>query len=116
MPSSGSLPPTKNASQLMDTEPGGEGSQYEGQQVIFDKKPKTGCGQLTENREQVSSSNERFQAKEEIDERERYEEKIRSGTSPSAWSMSGDHGRDSEKIEGTMGKASQGIAFCNEKK
>lgn len=69
-----------------------------------------------ENREQVSSSNERFQAKEEIDERERYEEKIRSGTSPSAWSMSGDHGRDSEKIEGTMGKASQGIAFCNEKK
>ncbi|POS84849.1 hypothetical protein EPUL_005706, partial [Erysiphe pulchra] len=125
MSSSGPLPPTKNASQLMDTEPGGEGSQYsdeinlnvvnryEGQQVIFDKKSDTVAGQLTQSGEKFSSPDAKSKAKEEIDERERYEEKIRSGKS-SSWSMSEDNGRDGKKTVGTLGKANQGIAFGND--
>ncbi|RKF61447.1 hypothetical protein OnM2_042068 [Erysiphe neolycopersici] len=113
MSSSGLLPPTKNASQLMDTEPGGEGSQYEGQQVIFEQKSETVCAQ---SGEKFSSPDARSHAKEEIDEQERNQEKIRAGKSSSSWSMSGDHGSDGNKTVGTMGKANQGIAFGKDKK
>ncbi|KHJ30045.1 hypothetical protein EV44_g3136 [Erysiphe necator] len=114
--SSSFSPPTQNASQLMDTEPGGQSSQYEGQQVIFDKDPITVDSQLTNCGEQFSSTAAKSQAKEEIDERERNEEKIRSGKASSLFTSEEDGGGVGEKTVGITGKANQGVTFGNDKK